>query len=180
MTTQNSVSKSITNLIKRYPKGEYSYYGSSSQLSKLSHDSLKELLQKTHNNKIEFKALLLANEEFIQFRKDVTDKLINNWYKNITQANNSRTKKALQAKKREEMAARQKIELAAQAVKKREADRIYWAKDRERIRLQAQKAREQKKLELKQAKARAKNKLQLWKELDLSPEQKSILRKIAQ
>ncbi len=159
---------SINTLVEKYPGGIYHGYYNTTRAAKLSLDAIRELLKTTHNSKEEFRKLLSNNEAFLRLVAEKNDKLISNWFRNLAQANTERTNLALRLEREK---ANKEAKKAAQAQRRE--------RDKEARRMQAIKDREARRRQAEKAKARAKNKAMLWKELDLSAQQKQIFRKLA-
>jgi GTPase involved in cell partitioning and DNA repair len=164
-----SIDTSIDILVGSYPNGIYhGSYDRQQRAARLPLEAINELVKATHNNKEEFKKLLDANAAFNQFVASRNEKLINNWFVNILLAEKERANLILQ--KERAKVAEEASKLAA--LKQRE-------RNKEIRRVQAIKEREARRAAAKKEKAKVKNKTTLWKELNLSAQQKQILRRIA-
>lgn len=147
----------LEKLIQKYPGGFKKGYYTCNYLPALSHDEVKLLLDKTSSDKGKLARLLCDVPQFQDLLNDQRNKLISNWFNNLIKANAHR-------------------ESVARQLENRKIQRKKRIKTQQ---LRAKKYREIQVAHEAQEKAKAKRKASLWKQMQLSTEQKAILRQLA-
>lgn len=155
-----SIEGALDKLVSHYPNGFTRSFskGRVKYIPSLTHDEIKLLLNKVSSNRDQFSQLITLDRDCVDLFKLRQDKLINNWFNSLLKADIQRKFEIKDKARRQEKATQDKA-----AYKKMLAN--------------IRSRRQDKALA---AKTKNERKIDLWKSLNLSSEQKIILRKLAQ
>lgn len=175
MQTKSSTTlkNAIDLLFTKYPNGikpvsQYSYgYRVPAQL--LNHDEVKILLEASNNNLEQFKQLLSNDPTYQEIIRKRNENLLNSWFTQINKSNIYRNKKAAQV---------ESDRIERERKKKRDKKSIQAWREKEKAKRIAETDKRRKAAKIAQAKAKKKE--ALWKQLNLSKEQKTLLRQLAE